>query len=141
MNDQYIEIFQEKLEFLANKDLEEELEVKLTFGQRLSDICCGFLGSWNCIWFVTLTTALWMGINLVKGVAFDPYPFMLYTLIISVYALYGNSLIQLSNNRQVERDRHAILLTLKHSKENKIAVLLLHQKVDILVKYLEGIKK
>ena len=36
MNDQYIEIFQEKLEFLANKDLEEELEIKLTFvGQRM----------------------------------------------------------------------------------------------------------
>lgn len=140
MNDQYIEIFQDKLELLANKDLEEELEVKLTFSQKISDYLCGFLGSWNCIWFVTIATAAWMIINGVKGVAFDPYPYMLYTLIISVWALYGNTLIQLSNNRQVERDRHAILLTLRHSKENKIAVLLLHQKVDILVRYLEGIK-
>jgi uncharacterized membrane protein len=75
---------------------------------RFSEAIARFLGTGRYLVFQTAVAALWISWNVLfrnREAAFDPYPFILLTLALSLQASYAAPLILLAQNRQAERDR------------------------------------
>ena len=77
------------------------------FGQ-LSERIARFLGTARFIVYMTVFIAIWLVWNTVFPARFDPYPFILLTLMLSLQASYSAPLILLAQNRQADRDRVAL---------------------------------
>ncbi len=94
-------------EFLS-KNINEEFEEKVTFGEALSDRIASFGGSWMFIISFGTVMAVWILINTVllkKGQQFDEYPFILLNLMLSCLAALQAPIIMMSQNRQEAKDR------------------------------------
>ena len=94
-------------EFLS-KNINEEFEEKITFGEALSDRIASFGGSWRFITAFGTFMAIWIFINTVvlkKGQQFDEYPFILLNLALSCLAALQAPIIMMSQNRQEAKDR------------------------------------
>ena len=86
----------------ANEIIEEEA----TFPQRVADGVVKFGGSWTFIIGFAVATVIYAAINLVMGKgAWDPYPFILLNLILSLLAAIQAPVIMMSQNRQDTKDR------------------------------------
>ena len=76
-----------------------------TFG-RFAERFARFMGTARFLLYMTLFVAVWLGYNwLGGGAAFDAYPFIFLTLMLSLQASYAAPLILLAQNRQEDRDR------------------------------------
>ncbi len=82
------------------------IEAEATFGERLADAVAGFGGSWA---FIVATLGLLIVYCLVNSRlgarAWDPYPFILLNLILSMLAALQAPVIMMSQNRQDKKDR------------------------------------
>lgn len=79
---------------------------KLTFGQRAADSLSKFAGSWTFIILIVSFMMLWIAVNVYFIVfRWDPYPFILFNLVLSCLAALQAPIILMSQNRQEERDR------------------------------------
>jgi uncharacterized membrane protein len=79
---------------------------------RFSEAIARFLGTARYLVFQTVVVFLWIVWNVVARAAhltFDPYPFILLTLALSLQASYAAPLILLAQSRQEERDREEML--------------------------------
>lgn len=83
----------------------EEAEERLTFGQRIADRVAKFGGSWPFIGVFGGVMLLWMSINVVRLWNFDPYPFILLNLALSTIAALQAPIIMMSQNRQASKDK------------------------------------
>jgi uncharacterized membrane protein len=75
---------------------------------RFSEAIARLLGTGRYLVFQTAVVSLWILWNVVfrdREAGFDPYPFILLTLALSLQASYAAPLILLAQNRQAERDR------------------------------------
>ena len=75
---------------------------------RFSEGIARFLGTARFLVFQTAVVVLWIAWNVLfrdRETGFDPYPFILLTLALSLQASYAAPLILLAQNRQAERDR------------------------------------
>lgn len=93
-----------KTEAVQNlNDLEEEI---LLNRHRLADKVVRFIGSWKFIIIQTFLLLIWTLLNVVAWYEhWDPYPFILLNLFLSMQAAYTAPIIMMSQNRQAERDR------------------------------------
>ena len=84
-----------------------EIEVeRLTFGQRAADRVAIVIGSWRFIGLQSLTLVGWAWLNVVAWTNhWDPYPFILMNLFLSLQAAYTAPVIMMSQNRQALMDR------------------------------------
>jgi len=119
-----------------SKNTAHELDEKITFGQRAADKVASFGGSWAFIIIFAVTLIFWVILNsfiLVNyNKAFDPYPYILLNLFLSMLASIQAPIILMSQNRQAQKDR----LTVEHDYEvnlkAELEILLLHEKIDAL---------
>jgi hypothetical protein len=105
-------------------------QAQLTRAQRASDTVTEFCGSWSFIIAFSGITLGWMAFNTFKiFTVFDPYPYILLNLFLTVVSTFQSPLIMMSQNRQIERDREAItglhrkldaLLALKLNRDPKV---------------------
>jgi uncharacterized membrane protein len=75
---------------------------------RFSEAIARFLGTARFLVLQTVVVLTWITWNVLfrnTHLAFDPYPFILLTLALSLQASYAAPLILLAQNRQEERDR------------------------------------
>ena len=75
---------------------------------RFSETIARYLGTARYLVFQTVVVASWVSWNVIfagSPAGFDPYPFILLTLALSMQASYAAPLILLAQNRQEERDR------------------------------------
>ena len=81
-----------------------------TRSQRAADAVTEFCGSWTFIAAFSILTAGWVIVNsvLILVGTFDPYPYILLNLILTVVSTFQSPLIMMSQNRQMERDRDAV---------------------------------
>jgi uncharacterized membrane protein len=88
------------------RNVNEILDEKLTAGQRIADLVAKVVGSW---WFIIIQSAillLWAVLNVVGWSRhWDPYPFILMNLFLSLQAAYTAPVIMMSQNRLAARDR------------------------------------
>lgn len=119
-----------------SKNLSQELDNSATFGQRAADAVARFGGSWAFIMLFATVLIFWVILNsyiLVNyNKAFDPYPYILLNLFLSMLASIQAPVILMSQNRQGEKDR----LNAEHDYEvnlkAELEILLLHEKLDLL---------
>jgi uncharacterized membrane protein len=84
----------------------EVIEQEATFGERIADAVARFGGSWTFIIAFGVTLVVYASINIVlKGRAWDPYPFILLNLFLSMLASVQAPVIMMSQNRQDTKDR------------------------------------
>ncbi|HEX4286432.1 MAG TPA: DUF1003 domain-containing protein [Terracidiphilus sp.] len=84
----------------------ELIEEESSFGERIADSVAGFGGSWTFIisFGVVLTVYTMVNVFLDKR-AWDPYPFILLNLFLSMLAAIQAPVIMMSQNRQDTKDR------------------------------------
>jgi uncharacterized membrane protein len=88
------------------RNTNEVFEEQLTSGQRTADWVAGTMGSWRFIITQTSIIGLWIILNVIAWIQhWDPYPFILMNLILSLQAAYAAPIIMMSQNRQAARDR------------------------------------
>ena len=83
------------------------------FGQRVADQLSAGMGSWPFLIVQTIFMIVWVAINVfwLFNRGFDPYPFILLNLALSLQATYAGPIVLLAGNRQSAKDR----LTLEHA--------------------------
>jgi len=84
----------------------EVIDEQLTFGQRLADSVARFGGSWAFIVSFAAVLVAWVIVNIGLATrAWDPYPFILLNLFLSMLAAVQAPVIMMSQNRQDAKDR------------------------------------
>jgi uncharacterized membrane protein len=90
----------------STRNPNEVIEQEATFGERIADHVARFGGSWTFIITFGITLTVYTAINVaLKGSAWDPYPFILLNLFLSMLAAIQAPVIMMSQNRQDTKDR------------------------------------
>ena len=88
------------------KNVNEIVAEQLTLGQKAADTVAKVAGSWGFIIVQSAFFTLWAILNVTAWIRhWDPYPFILMNLLLSLQAAYTAPIIMMSQNRQSERDR------------------------------------
>jgi len=88
------------------RNINEVIEEEATFGERIADSVAKFGGSWTFIITFALILVTYTAINIaLQGRAWDPYPFILLNLFLSMLAAVQAPVIMMSQNRQDTKDR------------------------------------
>ena len=117
---------------LLSKPIEEDLEERLTFGERIADKMAVFGGSWRFIIIFALILLVWISLNafLLLKKPFDPFPFILLNLILSCLAAIQAPVIMMSQNRQESKDRSRSQNDYQINLKAEIEIRQLHEKID-----------
>jgi len=100
----------------ATRNINVEMEQRATIGQRIADRVASFGGSWTFIIIYVGFLVSWMAFNTFvlvhygrgeNGAQFDPYPYILLNLMLSMTAALQAPIIMMSQNRAAEKDRLA----------------------------------
>ncbi len=90
----------------ANRNPNELIEEQQTFCERIADSVARFGGSWSFIILFAVILVAYSSINIaLDHRAWDPYPFILLNLFLSMLAAIQAPVIMMSQNRQDEKDR------------------------------------
>jgi uncharacterized membrane protein len=97
---------QQLVRLRASRNPNDIIEKDATFGERVADIVAGFGGSWTFIisFLASLTAYVAVSVSLGSS-AWDPYPFILLNLFLSMLAAIQAPIIMMSQNRQDTKDR------------------------------------
>jgi uncharacterized membrane protein len=124
----------ELLRTRVSRNVNEEIEEHSTPLQRAADWIAWFSGSMpflliNAAWFI-----IWIGINTLRlGITqFDPYPFGLLTMMVSLEAIFLSCFVLVSQNRQAEKDRVRADIEYEVNVKAELEVAHLHEKTDRL---------
>jgi CRP/FNR family transcriptional regulator, cyclic AMP receptor protein len=122
----------ELLRTRVSRNVNEEMEEHSTPLQRVADWIAWFSGSMpflmiNAGWFI-----IWIALNTTRiGVPqFDPYPFGLLTMIVSLEAIFLSCFVLVSQNRQAEKDRVRSDIEYEVNIKAELEVTHLHEKTD-----------
>ena len=122
----------ELLRTRVSRNVNEEVEVHSTVLQRIADGIAWFSGSMlflmiNGGWFIS-----WIIINTfaIGVAAFDPYPFGLLTMIVSLEAIFLSCFVLISQNRQAEKDRVRSDIEYEVNIKAELEIAHLHEKTD-----------
>jgi uncharacterized membrane protein len=118
----------------VSRNVNQEVEEKLTMIERAADWIAWFSGSMP---FLTLNTGwflAWIVVNSFDlGIRqFDPYPFGLLTMIVSLEAIFLSIFVLISQNRQTEKDRVRSNIDYEVNVKAEMEVAFLHEKTDRL---------
>jgi len=100
----------------AARNINVEMDQISTVGQRIADRVASFGGSWTFIIIYLSSLIAWMAFNTFvlvhyghgeEGAQFDPYPYILLNLMLSMTAALQAPIIMMSQNRAAEKDRLA----------------------------------
>jgi CRP/FNR family cyclic AMP-dependent transcriptional regulator len=90
----------------ASRNPNELIEEQATFGERIADAVARFGGSWSFIISFGVVLSVYVAANaILRGRAWDPYPYILLNLFLSMLASIQAPVIMMSQNRQDTKDR------------------------------------
>ena len=99
-------VAQELVRLRAARNPNEVIAEQLTTGDRIADAVARFGGSWSFIISFAVVLVVYAGVNVVLATrAWDPYPFILLNLFLSMLAAVQAPVIMMSQNRQDAKDR------------------------------------
>lgn len=128
----------------VSRNVNEEMQEHQTSLQKIADWIAWFSGSMPFLLLNTLWFTVWITINtLPLGIqAFDPFPFGLLTMIVSLEAIFLSCFVLISQNRQAEKDHVRSDIEYEVNIKAELEVTHLHEKTDRLHEdMLEGFKK
>lgn len=107
-----------------------------TFGQQAADAVAKFGGSWAFIILFVVVLICWVVLNSFilanYNKTFDPYPYILLNLFLSMLASIQAPIILMSQNRQAEIDRQNAEHDYEVNLKAELEIMLLHEKIDLL---------
>ena len=120
-----------------SRNVAQDLSEQTTFGQRLADKVASFGGSWTFISLFAVVLVIWILLNSVLLVrygsaTFDPYPYILLNLFLSMLAAIQAPIILMSQNRQAYKDRMSAEHDYEVNLKAELEILTLHEKIDSL---------
>ena len=119
-------------------NVNQEFDKELTFGQRIADRVAEVIGNWPFIIIQSVLLIIWVIINAYLAInairnpgflkAWDPYPFILLNLALSLQAAYTGPVVMMSQNRQAIKDRLSAQLDfeINQKAEKEIEVIMKH---------------
>ena len=120
----------------VSRNINKEFDEQLTFGQRLADRVASFGGSWTFIMIFASILLSWVILNsfiLARySQAFDPYPYILLNLFLSMLAAIQAPIIMMSQNRQAAKDRLDAAHDYEINLKAELEIASLHKKMDEL---------
>jgi CRP/FNR family cyclic AMP-dependent transcriptional regulator len=97
---------QQLVRLRATRNPNDMIEEDMTFGERIADTVASFGGSWTFIITFAVAICVYTAINVIgHQIAWDPYPFILLNLFLSMLAAIQAPVIMMSQNRQDTKDR------------------------------------
>jgi uncharacterized membrane protein len=118
------------------RNLPEEFDAGHTRGTRAADAVARFGGSWVFIGIFATTMIAWVLLNSWvlsgQGHGFDPYPYILLNLFLSMLAAIQAPIILMSQNRQSQKDRASAEHDYEVNLKAELEIMLLHDKLDLL---------
>jgi CRP/FNR family cyclic AMP-dependent transcriptional regulator len=97
---------QQLVRIRATRNPDDLIEEEFTFGEHIADAVASFGGSWTFIILFGIVLVTYTCINIaLRGKAWDPYPFILLNLFLSMLAAIQAPVIMMSQNRQDKKDR------------------------------------
>jgi len=131
----------ELLRTRVSRNANEEVEEHLTFLQKIADWLAWFSGSMPFLLIHTLWFIAWISLNTFLGPVFfaqnpdgshgfDPFPFGLLTMIVSLEAIFLSCFVLISQNRQVEKDKVRADIEYEVNIKAELEVAHLHEKTD-----------
>jgi uncharacterized membrane protein len=119
-----------------SRNANQAFDARLTFGQRLADRVAAFGGSWTFILLFGAILLAWVALNswvlARRGEAFDPYPYILLNLVLSMLAALQAPIIMMSQNRQAAKDRLDAAHDYEVNLKAELEIHALHEKLDHL---------
>jgi uncharacterized membrane protein len=112
----------------------QEFEQNMTMGQRVADRVARFGGSWTFIFIFGVVLLGWVALNtwVLAHRPFDPYPYILLNLVLSMLAAIQAPVIMMSQNRQAEKDRLEAKQDYEINLMAEMEIRDLHDKMDAL---------
>ncbi len=122
---------QDLVRMRAARNPNEVIDQQVTMGERVADSVARFGGSWSFIitFGVVLTVYVVVNILLATG-AWDPYPFILLNLFLSMLAAIQAPVIMMSQNRQDAKDRLRSELDFAVNRKAEMEIIQLAEKVN-----------
>jgi len=125
----------------AGRNPNDVIEQEATLGERVADRVAGFGGSWIFITSFLVTLVVYTVINIVlKQKAWDPYPFILLNLILSMLAAVQAPIIMMSQNRQDTRDRLRSELDYDVNRRAETEIQGLARKLSLIVDKIDDVE-
>ncbi len=117
----------------VSRNVNEEMEEKLSTLQRIADWIAWFSGSMQFLIINALFFIVWIVLNVIPGeTQFDPFPFGLLTMIVSLEAIFLSCFVLISQNRQSEKDHIRSDIEYEVNIKAELEVAHLHEKTDHL---------
>jgi len=124
---------QQLVRIRASRNANEVIEEKSTVGERIADTVARFGGSWTFIIMFCIVLVIYSVINItLGGRAWDPYPFILLNLFLSMLAALQAPVIMMSQNRQDMKDRLRSELDYDVNRRAETEIQGLARKVNLL---------
>ncbi len=121
-----------RLASMAARNVNEEMAERLTPLQRVVDWIAAFSGSIPFLLLHVALFAVWIGWNTLLA-PFDPYPFGLLTMAVSLEAIVLSVLVLLSQSRQSAKEHIRADIEYDVNVKAELEVAHLHEKVDLLM--------
>ena len=113
-----------------------------TLGQKASDWVTKWVGSWTFIILLFVFMGIWIWVNVYMVIfRWDPYPFILFNLILSCLAAVQAPIILMSQNRQTERDRVKAEQDYRINKKAELEIEDMQKDLEIIKQLIRGKKK
>jgi len=117
----------------AMRNPNEIIDKQETFGERIADAVAGFGGSWTFIITFLVVLVVYSSANVVLGrKAWDPYPFILLNLFLSMLAALQAPVIMMSQNRQDTKDRVRSELDFDVNRRAEMEIQALSRKLNVI---------
>ncbi len=116
----------------VSRNVNDEMETHLTLIQKISDWLAWFSGSMPFLFLHAGWFIVWISLNTVilGERAFDPFPFGLLTMIVSLEAIFLACFVLISQNRQAEKDHVRSDIEYDVNIKAELEVAHLHEKTD-----------
>lgn len=116
---------------------------KAPLSDRAADHLAAFGGSWRFLISFIIFIIVWVVLNIVmlSEKAFDPYPFILLNLFLSMLASIQAPIIMMAQNRQADRDRHRAERDYEINNRAEKEITMLNEKVDLFLDKLNETEK
>ena len=123
----------------VSRNVNVEAAEQMTLGQRVADRVATFGGSWTFIGIFASIMLVWVVLNTAALFRdhFDPYPYILLNLFLSMIAAIQAPVIMMSQNRQATKDRLQADQDYQVNLKAELEIAQLHRKIDHLHERLE----
>lgn len=123
----------------VSRNVNIEQAERMTLGERVADQVAAFGGSWTFISSFAVIILVWVILNTAALFAhhFDPYPYILLNLFLSMIAAIQAPVIMMSQNRQAAKDRLQADQDYQVNLKAELEVAHLHRKLDHIYERLE----